>query len=225
MHYHHYHRFFSPNEPRGHPFCFQMDGGFPGNNLNKDSRPSDPYPTGRHTRAPERIRKWRPDHGEAIVPSVSVAIPALGCHFFKLPETVKTVSYLSMTPLRTGCYFLWQEKWGWSLKLITSSRICRQTESGKYASLQSLQFQMIVWEVCFCTYMCHTVFQSGLRGIIPLRNLLAPSWPAGTAICCCETLHLRQPISLWASTGLLNYNISKMFCKGLKESKLSLGTS
>lgn len=33
------------------------------------------------TRAPERTRKWRPDHGEAIVPSVSVAMPMSGCHF------------------------------------------------------------------------------------------------------------------------------------------------
>lgn len=57
-----------------------MDGGFPGSNLDKDSRPSDPYPTGRHTRAPERTRKWRPDHGEAIVPSVSMAVPKLGRH-------------------------------------------------------------------------------------------------------------------------------------------------
>lgn len=72
---------FFPNEPGGRPFRFQMDGGFPGNNLDKDSRPSDPYPTGRHTRAPERARKWRPDHGEAIVPSVSVAMPVSGCHF------------------------------------------------------------------------------------------------------------------------------------------------
>lgn len=48
--------------------------------------------------------------------------------------------------------------------------------------------QKNVWEVCFCTCMCHVVFQSGLTRIIPLRNLLAPSWPAGTAICWCETL-------------------------------------
>lgn len=70
-----------PSIPGGCPFCFQMDGGFPGNNLDKDSRPSDPYPTGRHTRAPERTRKWRPDHREAIVPSVSMAMPVSGCHF------------------------------------------------------------------------------------------------------------------------------------------------
>lgn len=73
--------------------------------------------------------------------------------------------------------------------------------------------------------MCHAVFQSGLRGIIPLRNLLAPSWPAGTAICCCETLDHSQPISHWASTGLLNYNISNFFCKRLNEGNSSLGTN
>lgn len=79
---------FYQSEPGGHPFCFQMDGGFPGNNLDKDSRPSDPYPTGRHTRAPERTRKWRPDHGEAIVPSVSMAMPKLGAPLdAELPET------------------------------------------------------------------------------------------------------------------------------------------
>lgn len=66
-----------------------------------------------------------------------------------------------------------------------------------YPSLSlSLQLQKIVWEVCFCTYMCHVAFESGFRGIIPLRNLLAPPWPAGTAICCCETLDHRRPISL-----------------------------
>lgn len=43
--------------------------------------------------------------------------------------------------------------------------------------------------------MCHVVIQSGLRGIIPLRNLLAPYWPAGIAICCCETRDQRQPPS------------------------------
>lgn len=51
--------------------------------------------------------------------------------------------------------------------------------------------------------MCHVVLQSGLRGIIPLRNLLAPSWPASSAICCYEALSHRQPGSSWASTGLL----------------------
>lgn len=62
--------------------------------------------------------------------------------------------------------------------------------------------------------MCHVVFESGLRGIIPLRNLLAPSWPASTAICCCEALDQRRPISHRASTGLFIYNISKGFlCK------------
>lgn len=83
-----------------------------------------------------------------------------------------------------------------------------------YPSLSlSLQLQKIVWEVCFCTYMCHVVFESGFRGIIPLRNLLAPPWPAGTAICCCETLDHRRPISHRASTGLLNYNMYNLFCK------------
>lgn len=66
----------------------------------------------------------------------------------------------------------------------------------------------IVWEVCLYTYMCHAVFKSGLRGIIPLRNLLEPSWPASIAICCCEALGLRQPSSYWASTGLLQNNIT-----------------
>lgn len=46
-----------------------------------------------------------------------------------------------------------------------------------------------------------------------MRNLLAPSWPAGTAICCCEALDQTQPISRWASTGLFNHNILDMFCK------------
>ena len=46
-----------------------------------------------------------------------------------------------------------------------------------------------------------------------MRNLLAPSWPAGTAICRCEALDQTQPISHWASTGLFNHNIPDMFCK------------
>lgn len=78
---------------------------------------------------------------------------------------------------------------------------------------------------CVSAHICHVVFQSGLRGIIPLRNLLASSWPAGTAICCCETLDHRQPISHWASTGLLNYNISNIFCTGMSESNLSHKTN
>lgn len=78
-----------------------MEGGFPGNNLDKDSRPSDPYPTGRHTRGPERTRKWRPDRGEAIVPSVSVAIPMLGCHF--------TVGFLKL--LKLSVTWAWHH-WG-----------------------------------------------------------------------------------------------------------------
>lgn len=125
--------FFSPVNQEDALFYFQMDGGFPGSNLDKDSWPSDPYPTGRHTRAPERTRKWRPDHGEAIVPSVSVVMPVMGCHF--------TLSFLKQFKLSVT--WAWHHE-GWvtissdkkrkdqSFRLTTTSRICRQTESHKY---------------------------------------------------------------------------------------------
>lgn len=95
-------KFLLHGDPGGHPFYSQMNGGIPGNNLHKDSPPSDPYPTGRHTHTPppEWARKWSPDHGEAIVPSVSMATPVSPCQLSL--RSVKLSVSLSWTSGRTG---------------------------------------------------------------------------------------------------------------------------
>lgn len=77
-----------------------------------------------NTRAPERTRKWRPDHGEAIVPSVSMAMPVSGCHI--------TLSFL--TWFKLSVTWAWhhegraaisadEEGKDWSFKPTTSSRM------------------------------------------------------------------------------------------------------
>lgn len=141
---------------------------------------------------PERARKWRPDHGEAIVPSVIMATPVPRCQL-TLCLMKWFDSHLSWRSRGTGFHLKRRPQ------ALKKTSICEFEKQGNV----SAQLQKIVWEVCFGTYMCHVVLQSGLRGIIPLRNLLAPSWPASSAICCYEALSHRQPGSSWASTGLL----------------------
>lgn len=143
---------------------------------------------------PQRARKWRPDHGEAMVPSVSMATPVPRCQLtLCLMKWFVVHLSLEVKGERFSSY-----KATTRIKKKKNS-IC---EFEKHWNV-SAQLQKIVWEVCFGTYMCHVVLQSGLRGIIPLRNLLAPSWPASSAICCYQALSHRQPGSSWASTGLL----------------------
>lgn len=86
-------------EPGGHPSLLHMDKGDPGNNLVKDSWPSDLHPTGRRTRAPERTRKWRPGRGEAIAPSVSHGCARVGLPLGDWASRKKlwTATHLSLT--------------------------------------------------------------------------------------------------------------------------------
>lgn len=182
--------------PRRTPCLFPNEWRVSWQNLDKDSPPSDPYPTGRHTRPPREgqemeARPWGSYSSICCHGHASVSVPVISV----FNQTVSTVRHLSWTSGTTG--FL----------------LTKQTYTQKPAFLNfrsgggggSVQLQKVVWEVCFCTYMCHVVLSSGLRGIIPLRNLLAPSWPASSAICCHEALSHRPPGPSWASTGLLKF--------------------
>lgn len=173
-----------------------MNGGFPGKIWIKIVHHLTHIPLADTHAPPERARKWRPDHGEAIVPSVAMATPVSACQLS--PCSIKRFQ-LSVT---------WAGRQGrqvsfWQKQTYTQKPAFLNFRSGGGGG--SVQLQKVVWEVCFCTYMCHVVLSSGLRGIIPLRNLLAPSWPASSAICCHEALSHRPPGPSWASTGLLKF--------------------
>lgn len=89
--------------PRRTPFLFPNEWRVSWQNLDKDSPPSDPYPTGRHTRPPREgqemeARPWGSYSSICCHGHASVSVPIISV----FNQTVSTVRHLSWTSGRTG---------------------------------------------------------------------------------------------------------------------------
>lgn len=102
-------KFLLHGDPGGHPFYSQMNGGIPGNNLHKDSPPSDPYPTGRHTHTPPprvgqemEARPWGSYSSICFHGHASVTVPIISAFSETVSQSELDVRKDRLSPDKTN---------------------------------------------------------------------------------------------------------------------------